>query len=45
MDERKWIAFRGKIGADGRITLPKAIRESEDIQEGDFVDVKVRKVE
>jgi len=40
----EWITFRCRVSTDGRITLPSEIRESEGIEKGDFVDVKVKKV-
>lgn len=39
-----WIKFRAKIGTGGRITIRKEIRESEDLEEGDYLDVKIKKV-
>jgi len=38
--------FISRVIADGRITLPKDLREEQRIQEGDFVEVQViRKIE
>jgi len=39
-----WIKFRAKISMGGRITIRKEIRESEGLEKGDYVDVKIRKV-
>jgi len=37
--------FISKVIADGRITIPKEMRETKDIAEGDFVEVQlVRKI-
>ena len=34
-------AFISKVIADGRVTIPKDLREKEGINEGDFVEVQV----
>jgi len=36
--------FISKVIADGRVTIPKELREQEGINEGDFVEVQVKKV-
>lgn len=30
-----------KVIADGRVTLPKELREQADIKEGDFIEIQV----
>lgn len=40
----KWITFRAKISMGGRITIRKTIRESENLEQGDYIDVKIKKV-
>jgi len=37
-------AFRTKVQKLRRIVIPKAIAQLLDIKEGDYVDVKIRKV-
>jgi len=37
--------FISKVIADGRLTIPKDLREKKDIHEGDFVEVQlIRKI-
>lgn len=37
--------FISKVIADGRVTIPKDIREEQHIEEGDFVEVQlIRKI-
>jgi AbrB family looped-hinge helix DNA binding protein len=37
--------FISKVIADGRITIPKEIRETKGVSEGDFVEIQfVRKI-
>ena len=38
-------SFISKVIADGRVTIPKDLREEKDIREGDFVEIKlIRKI-
>lgn len=37
--------FISRVIADGRVTIPKSLREEQDIGEGDFVEVQlIRKI-
>lgn len=39
-------SFISKVIADGRLTIPKDLREKEGIREGDFLEVQVlRKIQ
>ena len=39
------ISFISRVIADGRVTIPKNLRETHEINEGDFVEVQIlRKV-
>jgi len=33
--------FRAKLRSGGRIQVPKEVRESEELEDGDFVDVEI----
>lgn len=33
--------FRAKLRSNGRIQVPKEVRESEGLEDGDFVDVEI----
>jgi len=41
---REWIKFQAKLGTGGRITVRKEICESMGLEEGDLLDVRIRKV-
>jgi len=36
--------FRAKLKSGGRIQIPKEVRGSEDLDDGDYVDVVLRRV-
>jgi len=36
--------FRSKVVSGGKITIPQHIRDSEEIEEGDYLDLTVEKV-
>lgn len=38
----KDVSFPGKITSNGQIQIPKRVRESEELEEGDFVDVEIK---
>jgi len=37
--------FRAKLKSGGRIQVPKEVRESEGIEDGDFVDIEIHPLE
>ena len=36
-------SFRSQVIGKGRITIPKAVREKLGIQDGDFVEIEIKK--
>lgn len=41
----KKASFRAKVVGDGKVTIPDEVRETEDIDIGDYVDVDIEKIE
>ncbi len=41
---KKEVSFTAYIRADGKLTVPKGVRDALDIQEGDLIECKVNKV-
>lgn len=37
-------SFKARVISGGRVTIPDTIRELEDIKDGDFVEVKLKKL-
>ena len=42
--EEREMKFVTYVGKDGRVTVPKAVRDALGIEEGDLVELTVRKV-
>ncbi len=45
MNEEEYSTFRKKVRSSGRVTIPQEYRDTLDIDEGDIVEVKIKKVD
>ena len=44
MDEQVEKVFMAYVRHEGRITIPKELRDAYDLKEGDLVECKIRKI-
>lgn len=43
-EEKVVIAFTGYMRCEGRVTVPKELRDAYDLKEGDLVECQIRKI-
>jgi len=44
-NEPEYLTFIARIQTQNRVWIPKRVREVLDLNEGDYVEVKIRKIE
>ena len=43
-EEKMGIVFTAYLRHEGRVTIPKELRDAYDLKEGDLVECKIRKI-